>query len=239
MCSAVTKVSSRVRLLEVSGLVFGCFLVAGRVFGCYKSLAVRSAVTIFGRVVSCYKRWPYVRPFQVLVSSGFVIFFILLFLHFSTCLGLCPFIFSSRAFVFLMGPSVLFMHVFSHAHIFSRSFAFLLHLLRAYSALFSSGFFVFFCFPRSLGVCFLAFLRLSVKQTSLSSLCLVFSPLGIVVFNWVNFLTRYCSLVNLLYILPLWHSILTLYLFGSFLVIRFFSFILFVLSKTPLTPLLT
>ena len=42
----------------------------------------------------CYKRWPCVRPFQVSVSFGFVILFMLLFVRFSTCFGLCPFILS-------------------------------------------------------------------------------------------------------------------------------------------------
>ena len=46
----------------------------------------------------------------------------------------------------------------------------------------------------------------------------------IMVFNRVNFLTQYCSLVNLHYILPLWHCILEFYPVSFFLVIQFFYF---------------
>ena len=122
MCSAVTSFWPCVRLFQVFGRVFGRFLVFGRVFGCYECLAVCSAVTIFGRVLSCYKRWPCVRPFQVLVGFGFVIFFMFLFVRFSTCFGLCPFIFSLAPSFFLVVPSILFRHVLSRTRIFSPSF---------------------------------------------------------------------------------------------------------------------
>ena len=126
-----------VGLLQVFGRVFGCykclavcsavssswpcvrlFQVLGRVFGCYKSLAVCSAVTIFGRVFGCYKRWPCVRPFQVSVSFGFVIFFMLLFVRFSTCFGLCHSSYLSR----LLFPRWTLRLV--HACFFPRSYIF-------------------------------------------------------------------------------------------------------------------
>ena len=163
VCSAVRSVWPCVRLFQVFGRVFGCLkclavcsaaTISGRVFGCYKCLAVCSAVTISDSVFSCYKRWPCVRPFQVLVGFGFVIFFMFLFVRFSTCFGLCPFILFLAPSFFLVVPSVLFRHVLSGTHIFSWSFyssfyfvllfgslyvfAFPLHSLRAYSALFWS-----------------------------------------------------------------------------------------------------
>ena len=93
-----------------------------RVFGCYKCLAVCSAVSLaVGRVFGCYKRWPCVRLcWSVSVFLFSSCFYLYAFLPVS---GFAHSFYLSRL-LFLVGPSVLFMHVFSHAHIFSRSFCF-------------------------------------------------------------------------------------------------------------------
>ena len=111
-CSAVSDLWPCVRLLEV----------VGRVFGCYECLACVRLLQFLGRVFSCCKRWPCVRPFQVLVGFGFVIFFMFLFVRFSSCFGLYPFILSLAPSFFLVVPSILFRHVLSRTRIFSRSF---------------------------------------------------------------------------------------------------------------------
>ena len=177
----------------------GLLEVFGRVFGCYKCFVVCSAVSsvwpcvrlfpsgwpcvrllqVFGRVFGCYNFWPCARLLQALAVRSAVSsvgqFRFCYFLHafISTLFYLfraLPIHFFSRAFFFLVGPSVLFMHVFSHAHIFSRSFCSSTHffiivrlsLCIRFSFTFAACLFcfvfvvifVFFCFPRSLGVCF-------------------------------------------------------------------------------------
>ena len=151
VCSAIRSVWPCVRLLEVFGRVFGCYKflavcsavssvwpcvrpfssvwpcvrllrVFGRVFGCYECLAVCSAVTIFGRVLSCYKRWPCVRPVSSIGRFRFCYF-----LHVFICTLFYLFRallihFFSRAFFFPRGTFHLFRHVLSRTRIFSRSF---------------------------------------------------------------------------------------------------------------------
>ena len=171
-CSAVTRVSSRVWLFQVFGPVFGCFLVAGRVFGCYKSLAVRSAVTIF---------WPCGRLLQALAVRLAVLSVGQLFLRFSTCLGLSPFIFSlvpSFSLWELLFCSCMFF--LTLIYFLGRSLFF--YICCVFILLCFRRDFLFSLFPSFPRGFFLAFLRLSVERTSLSSLCLVFSPLGIVGF---------------------------------------------------------
>ena len=173
VCSAVTNVWPFVQLLQMFARVFGCwkFLAVcsavrsvgpcGRLL---QALAVRSAVSSVGQFRFCY----FLHTF---ISTLFYLSWALPIHFFLSCLCF---------------PRGTFRFV--HACFFSRSYIF--SVVR-FSFTFAACLFCFvfvgiFCFllfpsfPRGL---FLAFLRLSIERTSLSSLCLVFSPLGIVVFN--------------------------------------------------------
>ena len=167
MCSAVTSFWPCVPLSRIFGCVVGCVWpwvqlleVFGRVFRCYKFLAVCSAVSsvgpcvrllqFLGRVFSCCKRWPCVRPFQVLVGFGFVIFFMFLFVRFSTCFGLYPFILSLAPSFFLGRFIVLFLIFVPLSLCIRFSFTFSACLFCFVLVVI----FVFFCFARTLVNCF-------------------------------------------------------------------------------------
>ena len=147
MCLAVTSFWPCVRLFQVFGRVFGRFLVFGHVFGCYKFLAVCSAVSsvwpfssvwpcvrllrVFGRVFGCYNFWPCVQLLQALAVRSAVSsigrFRFCYFLHVFICtlfylFRALPIHFFSLAPSFFLVVPFLFRHVLSRTRIFSRSF---------------------------------------------------------------------------------------------------------------------
>ena len=182
MCSAVTNVWPCVQLLQMFGRVFGCYKswacaglleVSGRVFGGYKGFVACSACSlVVGRVFGVTSLWPCVRRLQFSAVLLAVTSVGRAFGRFK-CWSVPVLLFSSFFYFYAFLPVSGFAHSFfplvpsfsswdlpfcscmfflTLTYFLGRSLFFYIRCVLILLC-FLWDFFVFFCFPRSLGVC--------------------------------------------------------------------------------------